>query len=45
MRILITGGAGFVGGRLVKHLTDNHEVFALVRKPPAIPDPQVRWLI
>jgi UDP-glucose 4-epimerase len=45
MRILITGGAGFVGGRLVKHLTDNHEVFALVRKPPAMPDAQVRWLI
>jgi UDP-glucose 4-epimerase len=45
MRILITGGAGFVGGRLVKHLTDNHEVFALVRKPPPISDPRVRWLI
>jgi UDP-glucose 4-epimerase len=46
MRILVTGGAGFVGGRLVKHLVaKNHEVFALVRKQLVEPDPQVRWLI
>lgn len=45
MRILITGGAGFVGGRLVAHLKDHHEVFALVRKPPPLPDPKVNWLV
>jgi UDP-glucose 4-epimerase len=45
MRVLITGGAGFVGGRLIKQLANEHEVFALVRKPPADPDPHVHWLI
>lgn len=45
MRILITGAAGFVGGRLVKHLADSNEVFALVRQPPATPHPGVQWLV
>jgi UDP-glucose 4-epimerase len=45
MRVLITGGAGFVGGRLIKHLANEYEVFALVRKPPADPNPHAHWLI
>jgi UDP-glucose 4-epimerase len=45
MRILITGGAGFVGGRLVKHLAEVHEVYALVRKPQATSHPRVHRLI
>ncbi|MEW6769038.1 MAG: NAD(P)-dependent oxidoreductase [Pseudomonadota bacterium] len=45
MRILITGGAGFVGGRLIKRLAGEHEIFALVRKAPAQPAANVTWLV
>lgn len=34
MRLLITGAAGFVGSRLVEHLADRHELFAVARRPP-----------
>jgi uncharacterized protein YbjT (DUF2867 family) len=31
MRVLVTGATGFIGGRLVPRLAENHEVVALVR--------------
>jgi UDP-glucose 4-epimerase len=34
VRLLITGATGFVGSRLVDHLADRHEVFAMARRPP-----------
>lgn len=45
MRVLITGGAGFVGGRLIKRLAADHEVFALVRRAPPQPVAKVQWLV
>lgn len=38
MRILLTGGAGFVGGALVRQLMPDHELFCLVRKDGALPE-------
>jgi nucleoside-diphosphate-sugar epimerase len=32
MKILVTGGTGFIGGELIKLLVKDHEVHALVRK-------------
>jgi UDP-glucose 4-epimerase len=34
VRILITGATGFVGSRLVAHLADRHELYAVARHPP-----------
>jgi UDP-glucose 4-epimerase len=34
MRILITGGLGFVGGRLTKRLSEDHEVMVSSRQQP-----------
>ncbi|HEX6025628.1 MAG TPA: NAD(P)-dependent oxidoreductase [Solirubrobacter sp.] len=34
MRLLITGATGFVGSRLVEHLADRHDVYAIARRPP-----------
>jgi UDP-glucose 4-epimerase len=34
MRLLVTGGTGFVGGHLLAHLADRHELFAIARRPP-----------
>ncbi|MEV0398013.1 TIGR01777 family oxidoreductase [Polymorphospora rubra] len=43
MRILIAGSSGFLGSRLVAHLTDEgHEMLRLVRREPRGPD-EVRW--
>jgi UDP-glucose 4-epimerase len=36
MRILITGGTGFIGGRLCSHIVESgHKVFVSVRRPEA----------
>jgi len=37
MRVLVTGAAGFVGQNLVPGLAAEHQVIALVRRPPAMP--------
>jgi UDP-glucose 4-epimerase len=34
MRILVTGATGFVGSRLVEHLGERHELYAIGRRPP-----------
>jgi len=44
MRILVTGGTGFVGSRLVDRLANTHEIFVLARKPGPTLSPRVRWL-
>ncbi len=37
MKILMTGGTGFIGGALVKRLAPEHELFCLVRKGGTLP--------
>jgi GDP-L-fucose synthase len=39
MRILVTGGRGFIGRNLVEHLTPNHEVFAPTHAELDLTDP------
>ena len=45
MRLLVTGGTGFVGRRLVEHLSGRHELYAITRRPPP-PDlaPLATWI-
>ena len=45
MRVLVTGAGGFVGGRLVRHLSSRHELYALARRPPppALAD-RAQWI-
>ncbi len=33
MKILITGGSGFVGGRLARRLAEEHEIYISSREP------------
>lgn len=44
MRILITGATGFIGRHLVERLAPDHQVFALVRKPPSQPVSGVHFI-
>ncbi|MFN8495382.1 MAG: NAD(P)-dependent oxidoreductase [Caldilineaceae bacterium] len=44
MRILLTGASGFIGGHLIRHLTGAHEVYALVRRTPAVTLPGVYYV-
>jgi UDP-glucose 4-epimerase len=43
-RILVTGATGFLGGRLVAHLSPQHEIWALARHIPANGGARVTWL-
>ncbi len=44
MRILVTGATGFIGQHLVEKLAPTHEVYALVRRVPLAPQPNVHYL-
>ena len=44
MRILITGASGFIGRHLVARLADTDELYALVRKVPEKPHPNVCYI-
>lgn len=33
MNILITGGSGFIGSRLIRHLRNHHQITVLTRNP------------
>lgn len=43
MRIVLTGGTGFIGSNLLDSLAGDHDVFALGRVP-ALGRPRVRWI-
>ena len=44
MRILITGATGFIGRHLVARLAAEHVLYALVRRLPTQPHPQVKYI-
>jgi UDP-glucose 4-epimerase len=44
VRILITGAGGFVGSRLVEHLADRHELYAIARRPPPALADRAPWI-
>lgn len=44
MQILITGANGFIGSQLVRRLRAEHTIFALQRRPPAVPLPGVHYI-
>lgn len=44
MRILVSGGTGFVGGRLLEALAGQHELVVLHRGPAPAPTPGVTWI-
>lgn len=45
MKVLVTGGAGFIGGHLVRELSRRHEVLATTRtEAPADTPAEVEWL-
>jgi nucleoside-diphosphate-sugar epimerase len=45
MRLLVTGGTGFVGSHLIAHLANRHELYAIARRapPPEIAD-RATWI-
>ncbi len=45
MRILITGASGFIGRHLVARLAADHELYALVRRSPLQPHPNVHYCL
>ena len=46
MRILLTGATGFLGGRLLRKLAGEHEVYALSRRVPgSAADSGATWLV
>lgn len=36
LKILLTGSSGFIGSNILKELTQNHQVFILIRKKPTL---------
>lgn len=45
MRILLTGVTGFLGGRLLRKLANDHDVYALSRRIPSEGPAGITWLI
>lgn len=47
--ILITGATGFLGGRLIRHLSDTYKIFAIGRRSPysarAPQGPDIHWFM
>lgn len=44
MHILVTGATGFLGSRLVEHLSHQHEIWAVTRRDPPRGLLRVHWL-
>lgn len=44
-KILLTGGGGFIGTRVLARLAQRHELWAIVRRLPAHPMQGVNWLV
>lgn len=44
MRILLTGGTGFIGAHLLHKLTPQHAVYAIARTAPVCMEPEYVWL-
>ncbi len=44
MRVLVTGAGGFLGSAIVAALAPDHEVFALLRRAPAVPVAGVHYI-
>ena len=45
MRVLITGGTGFIGSRLSARLAEAHEVHCLVRRQPVAPTSGIHFCV
>jgi UDP-glucuronate 4-epimerase len=45
MKVLVSGAAGFVGQHLIGHLNTDHEIIALVRRPPTTPLDTARTVV
>lgn len=45
LRILLTGSSGLLGHAVVKQLLLHHRVFAVVRTSPAIPEPNIDYVV
>ena len=44
MRILITGGTGFIGRTLIERLKHSHKIVAMTRRDTSLLDPDVEWI-
>lgn len=45
MNILITGGTGFIGKNLINHLSQEHNVYVLGRKPLNETNFKINWIV